>query len=325
MSNFKSILFSFSLLAAVIGIDVAGYTIIEGAGIIDALYMTVISITTVGYTEVFPLSGAGKLFTIWVIISGLGIFFYIIGTIMRNTFEGNIRRILGRRKMNMLKRLNHHVVVAGFGIMGEHVCRELAKHKVKFVVIETDSERFALAEELGFNVIMGDATSEDNIENAGVENARTFISLLATDADNVYTVMAVREINPRIFIISRALDVANEKRLYKVGANRVISPYELGSRRIVNTVLRPNVVDFIDLMTYAPNMSLAIEELTVIEESPFNGKKVKDSGFRENFNIIVVAVKRGEEMFFNPSPDLEILSGDVLILVGEKDQLLKLY
>lgn len=325
MSNIRSILFSFSLLTVVISIDVIGYILIEHAGFIDALYMTVISITTVGYTEVFPLSGTGKLFTIWVIVSGLGIFFYIIGTITRNAFEGNLRRILGRRKMNMMKRLNNHVVVAGFGIMGEHVCRELAKHKVKFVVIETSSERFALAEELGFNVIMGDATSEDNIENAGVENARTFISLLATDADNVYTVMAVREINPGVFIISRALDVANEKRLYKVGANRVISPYELGSRRIVNTVLRPNVVDFIDLMTYAPTMSLSIEELTVSEESPFNGKQVKDSGFREKFNIIVVGVKRGEEMFFNPQPGLEILSGDVLILVGEKDQLLKLY
>ena len=324
MSNYRKILLLFSILVALILVDTIGYMVIEKAHLFDALYMTVISITTVGYTEVFTLSPLGKLFTIWVIFSGLGTFFYIIGKIAESTFEGNIRSILGRRKMKMLLKMKDHVIVAGFGRMGEHVCRELAQKKVKFVVIENHSERFALAEEHEFDVIMDDATHEEALRKAGVDKAQTFISLLSSDADNIYTVMAVRELHPSISIISRALDSPNEKRLYKVGANSVISPYELGSRRIVNTVIRPNVVDIIDLMTFAPTISISIEELTIKKDSSFAGKKIKDSGFRENYNIIVIAIRRSDKMIFNPNPNEDILAGDILILVGEKEKLLSL-
>jgi voltage-gated potassium channel len=325
MRNSKKILFLFLILLVFIAIDIIGYILIEEVKFIDALYMTVISITTVGYSEVFPLSSGGRLFTVWVIVSGLGTFFYIAGKIAENTFEGNIRRILGRRKMKMLLKMKEHVIVAGFGVMGEQVCRELCQKKIKFVVIEHNSERFAIAEEQEFNVIMGDATNEEDLLKAGAQKAATFISLLATDADNIFTVMAVHELNPKVMIISRALDIANEKRLYKVGANRVVTPYELGSRRIVNTVVRPNVVDFIDLMAFSPRMALSIEELTVSEESPFARKQIKNSGLRENYNIIVIAIKRGDDMFFNPSPLQEILPNDILILVGEKEKMLELH
>ena len=303
-------------------IDFSGYMLIEHVTFIDALYMTVISISTVGYSEVFSLSPEGRLFTIWVIVSGLSIFFYIIGTIADSAFEGNLRRILGRRKMKMLLKLNNHVLVAGFGRMGENVCRELHRKKIGFLLIEIDSERFALAEGHGYNVLLGDATNEETLENAGLRKAKAFIALLSSDANNIFTIMAVRESNPKVTIISRALDVVNEKRMYKVGANRVVSPYELGSRRIVNTVVRPNVVDFIDVMTYSPKMALSIEEITVEENSIFAGKEIKDSGFRKDYNIIVIAIKRGDEMFFNPPSTQMILPKDILILVGEKEKLL---
>jgi voltage-gated potassium channel len=325
MSNPRKIFLLFAILMTLILVDTAGYMLIEKVHFLDALYMTVISITTVGYTEVFPLSPYGRTFTIWVIFSGLGTFFYIIGKIAESTIEGNLRSILGRRKMKMLLKMKDHVIVAGFGRMGERVCRELAQKKVKFVIIENHSDRFALAEENEFDVIMDDATHEEALRKAGVDKAQTFISLLASDADNIYTVMAVREINPSISIISRALDSPNEKRLYRVGANRVISPYELGSRRIINTVLRPNVVDMIDLMTFAPTISISIEELTIRQGSSYAGKKIKESGFRENYNIIVIAIRRRQEMIFNPNPNEDILAGDILILVGEKEKLLNLY
>lgn len=281
-------------------IDVTGYMIIEKIHFLDALYMTAISITTVGYREVFDLSPQGKLFTIWVIFSGLGTFFYIASRIAESAFEGNIRRILGRRKMKSLSQLKDHIIIAGFGVMGDHVCKELQKLKVKFVVIESGRERFANAEERGYNVILGDATDEEVLKLAGVDKAKTFISLLASDADNIFTVLSAREANPSIFIIARAMDAANKNKLFKIGANRVITPYELSSRRIVNTVLRPNVVEFIDLMTFAPKMSLSIEEFTIQEGSTFAGKQIKDSGLRQSYNTIVIAIKRGEEMFFNP-------------------------
>jgi voltage-gated potassium channel len=325
MSNFRKILLLFLFLVVLILVDTIGYIVIEEVSLLDAIYMTVISITTVGYTEVFQLSANGRLFTIWVIISGLGTFFYIIGKIAETTFEGNIRTILGRRKMKLLLNMKDHVIVAGFGRMGEHVCRELSKKKIKFVVIENDNERFALAEELEYSIINEDATHEEALRRCGVDKAKTFVSLLASDADNIFTVMAVHEINPEVCIISRALDTANEKRLYRVGATRVVTPYELGSRRIVNTVIRPNVVDMIDLMTYSPKMSISVEEFTIKEDSPFVNKKIIDSGIRQNYNAIVIAIKRKGEMLFNPNSSEEIVPEDILILVGEKDKLLNLY
>lgn len=324
MSNVKKALLLFAILTALVAIDVAGYILIEHVSAANALYMTVISITTVGYNEVFPLSEQGRMFTIWVIVSGLGTFFYIATKMAENIFEGNIRRILGRRKLKMIGKLKDHVIVAGYGIMGEHVCRELEHRKIKFIVLESSQDRFANAEELGYNVLLGDATNEEALAKAGIEKARTFISLLSSDADNIYTVMAVREMNANICIIARAQDAANEKRLYKVGSNRVIAPYELGSRRIVNTVLRPNVVEFLDVMTYSPKMDLSIEEFTISDSSPFANKQIKDSGLRQNYNTMVIAIKREEEMFFNPSGELEIKANDILILVGEKEKLLSL-
>lgn len=324
MTDRKKIIMLFSILLLLIAIDVTGYMIIEKVHILDALYMTAISITTVGYREVFELSPQGKLFTIWVIFSGLGTFVYIAGRIAESAFEGNIRRILGRRKMKSLSQLKDHIIIAGYGVMGEHVCKELQKLKVKFVVIESIRERFANAEERGYDVILGDATDEEVLKLAGVDKAKTFISLLASDADNIFTVLSAREANHSIFIIARAMDAANKNKLFKIGANRVITPYELSSRRIVNTVLRPNVIEFIDLMTFAPKMSLSIEEFTIQEGSVFAGKQIKDSGLRQSYNTIVISVKRGEEMFFNPSPTFKIQVGDILILVGEKEKLLKI-
>lgn len=324
MSNIRKILLLFSILLLLIAVDVTGYIIIEKVHFFDALYMTVISITTVGYREVFDLTPQGKLFTIWVIVSGLGIFFYIVGTLAEGAFEDNIRRILGRRKMRSLSQLKDHVIVAGFGVMGEHVCKELHKLKVKFVAVESDNERFAHAEERGYSVLFGDATDEEILKLAGVDKAKTFISLLASDADNIFTVLSAREASPSIFIIARALDAANKNKLHKIGANRVITPYELSSRRIVNTVMRPHVVELIDVMTYSPKMALSIEEFTIDDDSPFAEKLIRESGLRQDFNAIVIAIKRGEEMFFNPSPNLKILIGDILIVVGEKEKLLKI-
>ncbi len=325
MKSYKKILFLFSILLLIIVIDTAGYTIIEDVSFVNALYITIISITTVGYKEIFPLSTKGTLFTIWVIMSGIGIFFYITVSIAEDILEGRIRGILGRRKMKKFSQLKNHVVIAGFGRMSEYVCRELAEKKIKFVIIENNPERFSNAEEKGFKVLMNDATNEEALCLAGVKRARTFISLLASDADSIFTVLAIREINPDICIITRALEVANEKKLYKIGANRVVLPYELSSRRIVNTVIKPHVVDFIDNITYhTPGLSLSIEEYTIKADSPFAGKAIRNSGLRENYNAMVVAIKRKDKTIFNPLPDEKILAEDILIVVGGSSKILNI-
>jgi voltage-gated potassium channel len=312
----------------ILGIVVAGtggYMLISGVSLLDALYMTVISITTVGYREIIPLTRSGKIFTIVLIVVGLGIVFYFLQTIVEDALEGRIRKIFGRRKMQKnMARMEHHVVVAGYGRMGETVCRELAETGADFVVMETSPQRFALAEERGLAVLNANAADEDVLKAAGLEKARVFISLLSDDADNILTVLTAREINPALVIITRALDSANVRKMYKAGATRVVSPYDLTSHRIVRMVRKPNVIDFFDGLLTSQKYKLSMEELEVGEGSEFNGRTIREAGFRDRFNTVIVAVRRGTEMIFNPGPDLVLRQGDILILIAEPETLLKM-
>jgi voltage-gated potassium channel len=312
----------------ILGLLVAGtggYMLISGVSLLDALYMTVISITTVGYREIIPLTQSGKIFTIVLIVVGLGIVFYFLQTIVEDALAGRIRKIFGRRKMQKnMARMERHVVVAGYGRMGEIVCRELAETGADFVIMETSPQRFALAEERGLAVLNANAADEDVLKAAGLEKARVFISLLSDDADNILTVLTAREINPGLVIITRALDSANVRKMYKAGATRVVSPYDLTSHRIVRMVRKPNVIDFFDGLLASQKYKLSLEELEVGEGSEYNGRTIREAGFRERFNTIIVAVRREAEMIFNPGPDLVLRQGDILILIAEPETLLKM-
>jgi voltage-gated potassium channel len=310
------------LLMAVVAVGTIGYVLIARSSLVDALYMTIISVTTVGYREVIPLTTAGKIFTMALIITGLGLVFYFLNTIIENTMEGRIRKILGRRKMEKnMARMKNHVVVAGFGRMGEVVCRELSEAHVDFIVIESSPQRFALAEEKNYAVLNASASEEEVLKAAGIEKARVFISLLSDDADNLFAVLTARELRPSLIIITRALDSVNETKLLKAGATRVVSPYELSSHRIVRMVQKPNVVDFIDFLLTSPKYTLSLEERVVGETSGLKGKVIREASFRDRFNAIIVAVRREGEMIFNPSPDLTLQAGDILILLGEREGL----
>ena len=320
----KLLTLSFLLVIILVG-GTAGYMVISGVSFLDALYMTIISITTVGYREIIPLTPSGKIFTILVIVVGLGIVFYFLQTIVEDTLEGRIRKIFGRRKMHKnMARMSHHVVVAGFGRMGEVVCKELEEARVEFIIIENSLQRFALAEERNYPVLNANAADEDALKAAGLDKARVFISLLSDDADNILAVITARDINPGLIIITRALDAANEKKMSRAGANRVVSPYELSSHRIVRMVEKPNVVDFFDSLLSSQKYKLSLEELAVSEGSEFNGRSIREAGFRERFNAIIVAVRRDGEMIFNPGPDLSMRSGDILILIAEPETLRKM-
>lgn len=310
------------LLLGVVAVGTLGYVVITRCSVLDGLYMTVISVTTVGYREVMPLSGVGKVFTIFLIITGLGIVFYFLETIVEDTMEGRIRKILGRRKMQRnLARMKNHVVVAGFGRMGEVVCRDLEQCRIDFVIVERDPQRFAAAEERGYNVLNANATEEDALKAAGIDKARSFLSILSDDADNIFAVLSAREINPALVIITRAMDTVNEKKLFKAGATRVVSPYELSSHRIVRMVQKPNVVDFFDTVLDASGYGLTLEEHLVAAESELEGRVIREAGLREKWNAVVVAVRRGGQMIFNPGPDFVLARGDILILMGERDRL----
>ncbi len=309
------------LLFTIILIDVTGYMLIENTSFSDALYMTFITISTVGFAEVFPLSQSGKMFTIFVIISGLGTFLYTVGLIAEYSVEGRLRKILGRRKMKNIANLKNHIVIAGFGKMGETVAKAFKEQKKDFIIIENNNERFSAGEELGYNVLLMDATVEEALINAGIEKAKVYISLLSGDADNVFTIMSAKDLNPKLHIIARGQDKANESKLFKAGANIVISPVTLASNRIINTTLKPNVVNLIDLVTQTGDIPLSVEEITISEKSGLKDKLIKESGLREKTEAMVVGIKRGEKMYFNPAPTMKINVDDVLILIGEKSKL----
>jgi voltage-gated potassium channel len=322
VTRHKKILTLGALLLAVIALGTLGYVVLAGGSFIDALYMTIITVTTVGFKEAFPLTPVGKAFTIVLIVTGLGLVFYFLNTIIEDTMEGRIRKIFGRRKMEKnMARMRDHVVVAGFGRMAEVVCKELEEAGVEFIIVENSPQRFAVAEERNYNVLNASATDEDALVAAGIEKARVVLALLPDDADNLFAILTARELNPALCIITRALDTGNEKKLYKAGATRVVSPYDLSSHRIVRMVQKPNVVDFFDFLLSSHKYTLSLEEKVVGENSDLAGKALRDAGFREKFNAIIVAVRREGEMIFNPGPDLILQSGDILILIGEREAL----
>lgn len=320
------LIFLAAVFSILLVVDVTGYILIENVSLIDAVYMTFISITTVGYREVFSLSVPARFFTIFVIITGIGVFLAFADAIIENALEGRIRKILGRRKMKKnLFQLKGHVVVAGYGRMGATVCTRLKSMKMAFVIIENSPERFALGEERELSILSGDATDEEMLKVAGIDKAGYFLSLLSSDSDNMLAILTVRELNPSIKIITRSFDPVNEKRLRRIGADGVISPYDLSSARIVSTVIKPNVVDFFDIVIDSPQLSLSLEELKISEDSELSGKRIRDSFLREKYNAIVVAVKRGDTTYFNPSPDFNFAGEDILIVLGERQKIQEIH
>ncbi|RLA86297.1 MAG: potassium channel protein [Deltaproteobacteria bacterium] len=311
------------LMGALLSVGVVGYTVIEGWGVFQALYMTVITITTVGYGEVYGLSEKGRVFTIFLIIAGFGIMAYIVTTLTQAIIAGQIRAALGRKKLEkMIKKLKDHYILCGFGRIGSVVAKELAKEEVPFVIVERDPEVIKALEEEGYLFLEGDATDDRVLLEAGIKRAKGLVATVSSDADNLYITLSARSLNPKLFILSRADDPEAERKLLTAGATKVVSPYIMGASRMANVLLRPNVVDFIELVVQRKHLELQMEEIEVEDDSLFQGKTLKDSGLRDEFGVIVVAIKRaGKEMIFNPSPEAGIERGDILILLGERKNL----
>jgi voltage-gated potassium channel len=301
-----------------------GYYFIEpGWTPFDALYMTVITLSTIGYEEVHPLSTAGRVFTIFLILGGVFTFVYAISAIIRAVVSGEVRDILGRRYMERtLAELRGHMIVCGYGRMGRLVCQELARQRVPFVVIDASAAVLADFDLPGAIPLHGDATSDEVLRHAGIAQARAVITVMSSDANNLYTTMSARLLNKDLFIVARVEDVNSEPKLRRAGANRVVSPYRIGGIRLAQAVLRPTVVDFIELATRSEHVELQIEEATVAAGSPLAGATLKDSGLRADLKVMIVAVKKpAGQMLFNPAPELKIEAGDTLVALGRREHL----
>jgi len=316
----KKILVSLALLLLILIYGTSGYMLIEGTNMTDALYMTVISITTVGFSEVIPLSPVGKYFTMFLVFGGVGLFLFFVSLITQAMVEGGLQTFLGRRHMEKkLASLKNHYIVCGFGRIGKVISKILHENRRPFLIIENNPEEITAIEELGYLVLRGDSTSDDILTKAHINDAKALIAVTSSDADNVYVILSARVLKPDIYILARSSGKKGaESKLLRAGANKVFSPYEIGARRMAQSLVRPTVIDFIDLTVHDGELGLRLEELRVSDKATFVNKTLMQSGIRSEHDLIVVAIKRDKgEMLFNPNQNTEILPGDILVVLGE--------
>jgi voltage-gated potassium channel len=318
----RQFILSLLFIAMVILLGTSGYVIIEGWSLFDALYMTITTITTVGYGEVLPLSDSGRVFTMVLIVFGVGTILYTFNNAARIVIEGEVQELFGRRKLEKrIKGLRDHYIVCGYGRMGNVICKELREQGARFIVIEKEAAAVDSSESDTL-FIKGDATKDEVLREAGIERAKGLISVLSTDAENLYVVLSAKVLNPELNIVARAGEEGSEQKLLRAGADRVVSPYHIGGLRIAHTLLKPAVVDFIEFATRSGNIDLQMEEVYVQEGASIAGTTLDECGIGRELGIIIVAIKRtGGEMRFNPTFRTTIKPGDILIALGERTKL----
>lgn len=321
-----------SILAvlSVVIVGVIGYVVIEGWDFFDALYMTVTTLTTVGYQEVHPLSGPGRAFTMVLVVVGVGTAMLVLTTTARSVLERQIEWSLARHGMKeKLTTLQGHTIFCGYGRLSKSAAVELRDYSSPVLVIDKMDERIHQAEEAGLLVLRGDATTEETLAEAGIKRAKCLVSLLPKDADNLYVVLTSRELNPNLHIISRAEDEAGEKRLRKAGANRVVSPFREGGQKVAMGLLKPHVTDFLDLAISSTRGELFIEEFKVPEDTKIHGHSLQEAGVKEKTNVTVLTIiSQSGEMLPSPSGKTIIERGSTIIGLGCKqdfDALMQLF
>ncbi len=319
----RQLRFGLAILFFTIVTGTAGYMIIEKWHILDAIYMTVITISTTGFAETHPLSQPGRFFTIILIIMGIGSIAYTGGRAAQLVFETQIYR---RRKMSKkVEQLKNHYIVCGYGRMGRFICDELAEAKVDFVVIENNSEKIDRLINRGFMFMNGDATSDEVLTSAGIKRAKGLVAVLSSDAENVFATLSSKVLNPDIYIVARAVEEETESKLMKAGASRVVKPYEIGGTRMAELLLRPGVIEFIDSIAREKNVDLNIEEVIVHPDSSLVNKTLNELPIRKEMNIIIVSIyKKSGKFIYNPLSSARIEAGDKLIAIGENTSLQKL-
>jgi len=311
------------LLGSVIVGGTIGYVLIEGWSVWDAFYMTVITVTTVGYKEVHDLSRVGQAFTVVLLLGGVGAALYTFTFLATAIVEGGLPKRLQRRRLyHMLETIRDHFIVCGYGRIGAIVTDQFRRQGIRFVIVERDTVRARAALTLGMLVVEADATREEVLKEAGIDRARGLIAAVGTDAENVYTVLSARVLNPNLFIVGRAEGEDSVLKLERAGANRVISPYQIGAMQMAQTALRPTVVDFVALATSAENFELSMEEITIGKGSSLAGQSIINANLRNRFGVVVVAIQRNDRrMDFNPEPDATMLEGDKLVVLGRPESL----
>jgi voltage-gated potassium channel len=294
----------------------------QGATLLDALYMTIITITTIGYGEVIRLDEAGRLFTIFVSITGIGAMFYSMTTVMDVLVMSRIADPLGTRKMqSQIQHLRNHIIIAGLGRVGRQSARELKDSGVPFVIIDPRQEALMYATQHGYLIIQGDASEDEVLERAAIRNAKGLIVTSGDDASNLYIVLSARVLNPELYIVSRAVDDASVSKLTRAGANRAISPYAIGGRRLAHLILSPTVIDFFDSVLSRGEESLNLEGIQVRENSMMAGRSLGYLRDQDHSGANILVIRRGQQVIPNPDATLVLAPGDEVLALGTAHQL----
>ena len=288
--------------------------------------MTIITISTVGYREVNQVGDIGRVFTIFLVLIGVGFTFYVMAAVVQFMVEGRVRIIMGRRRLDkQIDRLKNHYIVCGYGRIGRVVCRHLQRTPYDLVVVEKNPDLIPVMDEDGVLYLDGDAADEANLLKAGIRRSRGLVAALATDTDNVFLVLSARQLAPELNIIARASQEGAKNKLRAAGANSVESPYEMGAASMAHRIIRPTVTNFLDLAFAHARKDIQMEEIPVSEKSRLTNISLKDSGIRQDFNLIIIAIKKPDgTMLFNPSFEAALMPDDTVIAVGEEENLQKL-
>jgi len=326
MNKTRHLAISIALSLLILVTGTAGYMIIEDWRFLDALYMTIITISTVGYREVNQVGDIGRVFTIFLVLIGVGFTFYVMAAVVQFMVEGRVRIIMGRRRLDkQIDRLKNHYIVCGYGRIGRVLCRNLQRTPYDLVVVEKNPDLIPVMDGDGIVYLAGDAADETNLLKAGIRRARGLVAALATDTDNVFLVLSARQLAPELNIIARASQEGAKNKLHAAGANSVESPYEMGAASMAHRIIRPTVTNFLDLAFAHARKDIQMEEIPVSEKSRLTNIPLKDSGIRQDFNLIIIAIKKPDgTMLFNPSLEAALMPDDTVIAVGEEENLQKL-
>lgn len=315
------------MMVAVLFTGVIGYMILLDIRFVDALYMTAITISTVGYGEVAKMNDAAKLFSIMLIFSGLGVFGFGVTSLLTLFFEGDIKEAWRIKKMETrIRELKEHYIICGAGDVGRTVIKSFEDHAATFVVIEENEKRVDDLKAAGVLAILGNATDEDVLLKAGIHTTRGIVCTLPTDAENVFTVLTARQMHDDIYIVSKAIEQSAHRKLLKAGANKTISPSEIGGLRIAAHMVRPSVISFLDMITRSGDLALELEEVIIKAHSALTGKKLFEAKIPEQTGLIVLALKKhtDKEFRFNPSSKETLEEGDTMVVLGTDEQVMRL-
>jgi len=313
------------VIGLVLAMGTIGYVLIEGWEPLEALYMTVTTLATVGYGEIHPLSTRGRIFTIGLIVVGVGGVLYLLTTMMQFVFEGHLGRNLERRRMERkIDQLRDHFILCGFGRVGRQVAHDFRESNVPFVIIDVNPQSLEAATEEGYLCVRGDAADDETLRRAGVDRARGLVTCVNSDADNIFVTLSARALSADLFIVARGNNDDAAPKLRRAGADRVVSPYSIGGRQMAMLAVRPAAVEFVDRVLGRADIDLLLEDVTLRDGSALVGKTVREVGRDVAPGVLILAIRRAANLITQPPEETDLRQGDELVAFGTSAQLQQL-